>query len=122
MPCHPHPITQPSAAMLGTTSALLSQDAGQGAVVRRKAASGIAADNNLLTGPVLSHAPGGRRGLHSGAGYRLSGVPSGVGRLLYLTGLCRPLRGLQLLKRRSSAEGSSTCTGRSITYGGYKVF
>jgi hypothetical protein len=32
----------------GTTSALLSQDAGQGAVVRRKVAHGIVADN-LLT-------------------------------------------------------------------------
>jgi hypothetical protein len=49
MPCHPHPFTQPSAAMLGTASALLREAAGQGAVVRREAACGIVADN-LLTG------------------------------------------------------------------------
>jgi hypothetical protein len=48
MPCHPHPFTQPSAAMPGTASALLSEAAGQGAVVRREAACGIGADN-LLT-------------------------------------------------------------------------
>jgi hypothetical protein len=48
MPCHPHQFTKPSAASRRTTSALLSQDAGRGAVVRREAARGIAADN-LLT-------------------------------------------------------------------------
>jgi hypothetical protein len=48
MPCHPHPFTQPYAAMPGTTSALLKGVPGQGAVVRREAACGIAADN-LLT-------------------------------------------------------------------------
>jgi hypothetical protein len=44
----PHHFTQPSAALLGTASALLSEVAEQGAVVRREAACGIAADN-LLT-------------------------------------------------------------------------
>jgi hypothetical protein len=29
---------------------------------------------------------------------------------------------LHILKRRSSAEGSSSCTGSTIAYGGYKVF
>jgi hypothetical protein len=48
MPCHPHHFTQPSAAMLGTASALVREAAGQGAVVRREAAWGIGADN-LLT-------------------------------------------------------------------------
>jgi hypothetical protein len=48
MPCHPHPFTRPCAALLGTTSVLLTQDAGRGAVVRREAARGIVADN-LLT-------------------------------------------------------------------------
>jgi hypothetical protein len=48
MPCHPHPFTTPFAASLGTTSALLKEVAGQGAVVRREAARGIVADN-LLT-------------------------------------------------------------------------
>jgi hypothetical protein len=48
MPCHPHPFMQPSAAMLGTTSAVLRGAAGQGAVVQLKATSGIVADN-LLT-------------------------------------------------------------------------
>src|SRR5829696_10369958 len=52
MPCHPHPFTTPFAAILHTTSVLLSEVPGQGAVVRRKAACGIAADN-LLTGPAL---------------------------------------------------------------------
>jgi hypothetical protein len=49
MPCHPHHVTRPSVALSGTTSALLRALAGQGAVVRREAACGIAADN-LLTG------------------------------------------------------------------------
>ena len=40
---------QPCAAILNTAPALLSEVPGQGAVVRRKAACGIAADN-LLTG------------------------------------------------------------------------
>jgi hypothetical protein len=48
MPCHPHHFTKPSAALLGTASALPRAPAGQGAVVRREAACGIAADN-LLT-------------------------------------------------------------------------
>jgi hypothetical protein len=38
MPCHPHHFTQPSAALLSTTSPLLRETAGQGAVVRREAA------------------------------------------------------------------------------------
>ena len=50
MPCHPHQFTRPFAALLGTTSALLGQGAGRGAVVRREAARGIVADN-LLTEP-----------------------------------------------------------------------
>jgi hypothetical protein len=50
MPCHPHQLTKPSFAMLGTTSALLNDGAEQCAVVGREAARGIAADN-LLTGP-----------------------------------------------------------------------
>jgi hypothetical protein len=50
MPCHPHQLTQSSAALLGITSALLSQDAGRGAVVRREAACGIGADNLLTAG------------------------------------------------------------------------
>jgi hypothetical protein len=49
MPCHPHHLTRPSATLLGTASALLKEAAGQGAVVQREAACGIAADN-LLTG------------------------------------------------------------------------
>jgi hypothetical protein len=48
MPCHPHQLTRLSVALPGTTSALLSQDAGRGAVVRREAVRGIVADN-LLT-------------------------------------------------------------------------
>jgi hypothetical protein len=48
MPCHPHPFTTPSVALPSPTSALLSQDAGRGTVVRREAARGIVADN-LLT-------------------------------------------------------------------------
>jgi hypothetical protein len=48
MPCHPHPFTRPSAALLSTTSALLRQLAERSAVMRREAACGIAADN-LLT-------------------------------------------------------------------------
>ena len=53
MPCHPHHITTPSIAMLDTASALLGEVAGQGAVVRREAARGIAADN-LLSGRTIS--------------------------------------------------------------------
>jgi hypothetical protein len=49
MPCHPHLFTSPFAALPGTTSALLKQVARQGAVMRREAACGIAADK-LLTG------------------------------------------------------------------------
>jgi hypothetical protein len=49
MPCHPHHLTRSSAALLGTASALLRKAAGHGAVVRREAMWGIAADN-LLTG------------------------------------------------------------------------
>jgi hypothetical protein len=49
MPCHPHVIRQPSTALLRTISILLGEAAGQGVVVRREAACGIAADN-LLTG------------------------------------------------------------------------
>jgi hypothetical protein len=51
MPCHPHPSTRPSTALLGTASTLLNMGAGRGAVVRREAACGIAADN-LLTEPI----------------------------------------------------------------------
>jgi hypothetical protein len=43
---------RPSSAMLGTTSALLKEVAGQGAVVRREATSGIVADNLLTVGGV----------------------------------------------------------------------
>jgi hypothetical protein len=50
MPCHPHPFTTPSHALPSTTSALLDEVAGQGGLVRREAARGIAADN-LLTVP-----------------------------------------------------------------------
>jgi hypothetical protein len=50
MPCHPHQLTRPHPAMPGTTSAVLQEVAGEGAMVRREATSGIAADN-LLTGP-----------------------------------------------------------------------
>jgi hypothetical protein len=49
MPCHPHQFTRPCAALRGNASALLKKSAGRGAVVRREAACGIAADN-LLTG------------------------------------------------------------------------
>jgi hypothetical protein len=49
MPCHPHQLTRPYAASPGTTLIVLIPDAGRGAVVRREAARGIAADN-LLTG------------------------------------------------------------------------
>jgi hypothetical protein len=49
MPCHPHPFTRPSVALRGTASTLLNMGAERGAVVRRVAACGIAADN-LLTG------------------------------------------------------------------------
>jgi hypothetical protein len=44
-PCHE--ALRPST---GTTSALLSEDAGRGAVVRREAARGIVADNLLTAG------------------------------------------------------------------------
>jgi hypothetical protein len=50
MPCHPHHFTRPSAASLGTTSVLLGEVEARGAVVRREAACGIAADNLLTTG------------------------------------------------------------------------
>jgi len=33
MPCHPHPITMPYAASLGTTSVLLREVEGRGAVM-----------------------------------------------------------------------------------------
>jgi hypothetical protein len=49
MPYHPHAITQLSTALLRTISILLGEAAGQGVVVRREAACGIAADK-LLTG------------------------------------------------------------------------
>jgi hypothetical protein len=45
MPCHPHHITRPFAALLGTASALLKQVAGEGSVMRREVARGIAADS-----------------------------------------------------------------------------
>jgi hypothetical protein len=51
MPCHPDDFTQDSAAMPGTTSVLLSQNAERGAVMGCEAACGIAADN-LLTSVV----------------------------------------------------------------------
>jgi hypothetical protein len=54
MPCHPRHVTRSSAALLGTASALLRKSAGRGAVVRREAACGIAADN-LLT--AFRHTP-----------------------------------------------------------------
>jgi hypothetical protein len=47
------PITRLFAASLGTTSAVLSQDVKRGAVVRRGAVRGIAADN-LLTASTYS--------------------------------------------------------------------
>jgi hypothetical protein len=50
MPCHPHHLTQPSAALLGTATALVNGAAAHGVVVRREAACGIAADK-LLTAP-----------------------------------------------------------------------
>jgi hypothetical protein len=53
MPCHPHPFTRPFTALLGTTSALLNKRARRGAMLRREAACGIAADN-LLTEPTAS--------------------------------------------------------------------
>jgi hypothetical protein len=49
MPCHPHHLTQHSAAMPSTRSALLRRVDARGAVVRHKATHGTAADN-LLTG------------------------------------------------------------------------
>jgi hypothetical protein len=49
MPCHPRHFTPAFQVLPGTASALLRALAGQGAVVRRQAACGIAADN-LLTG------------------------------------------------------------------------
>jgi hypothetical protein len=51
MPCHPHPFTKPFTALPSTASALLSREAGRGAVVRCEAVRGIAADN-LLAGVV----------------------------------------------------------------------
>jgi hypothetical protein len=48
MPCHPHRLTQSFVAWSGTALALLIGAAAQGAVERREAACGIAADN-LLT-------------------------------------------------------------------------
>lgn len=56
MPRHPRPMARPTAALLGTASALLTEVAGKGAVVRREAACGIAA-NNLLTGRALDQEP-----------------------------------------------------------------
>ena len=49
MPCHPHQITKPSVALSSTASVLLRKVPRRGALVRREAACGIAADN-LLTG------------------------------------------------------------------------
>jgi hypothetical protein len=57
MPCHPHSVTQSSAALRGTTSALLSRDAERGTVGRREAAHGIVADN-LLTAAATAVASG----------------------------------------------------------------
>jgi hypothetical protein len=48
MPCHPQQFTRPFAALLGTATALDKWIAGEGAVVRREAVCGNAADN-LLT-------------------------------------------------------------------------
>jgi hypothetical protein len=48
MPCHPPHFKKPSAALPRIASALFSQDAGRGGVVRREAARGFGADN-LLT-------------------------------------------------------------------------
>jgi hypothetical protein len=48
IPCHPHHFTTSSAAIHSTASAVLREAAGQGAVLRREATCGIAADN-LLT-------------------------------------------------------------------------
>jgi site-specific DNA recombinase len=50
MPCHPHHFTPSCAALLGIASALLSQGAIRGAVVRREATRGIVADNLLTAG------------------------------------------------------------------------
>jgi hypothetical protein len=47
--CHPHYLTRPSIASVGTASALLRELAGLGDMMRREAGSGFAADN-LLTG------------------------------------------------------------------------
>ena len=50
MPCHPPHFTKPSVASPGTTSIVPSQAAGRGAVVRREATCGSAADNLLTVG------------------------------------------------------------------------
>jgi hypothetical protein len=52
MPCHPHHITRPFVTLSDTTSSLLDECLGPGAVVRREAARGIVADN-VLTSPAL---------------------------------------------------------------------
>jgi hypothetical protein len=69
MPCHPHPFTTPFAASLATTSGLLGEVVGQGAVVGREAGRGIAADN-LLTdrlGDPLGRRLGGHPAATAGA-------------------------------------------------------
>jgi hypothetical protein len=69
MPCHPHPFTRPCAASPGTTSALLREAAEQGAMLRRGATCGIAADNLLTaSGLNLIAAEPGTGPLRKGAG------------------------------------------------------
>ena len=71
--CHaiPRQITKPSAAVLGTASALLTELARRSTVMRQEAACGIAA-NKLLTGRALGHPLCGMT--------KVSGVRRGAGR------------------------------------------
>jgi hypothetical protein len=70
MPCHPRQFTRPSAASLGTTSALLSEVAGQGAVLRHEATCGIAADNLLTDWEALHRGTGPHENRIAGQGPR----------------------------------------------------
>jgi hypothetical protein len=56
MPCHPHQLMRPCAALPSIASVLLRKVPRRGAVVGREAACGIAADN-LLTGQDPQVAP-----------------------------------------------------------------
>jgi hypothetical protein len=108
MPCHPHHFMQPCAAILNTAPALLSEVPGQGAVVRRKAACGIAADN-LLTGPALDPY---RRAATFVQDSGLTGGRLTAHRVLL--GLLPLLIDLRVLPGNASGIGSASCNSSCI--------